>query len=144
MFGRTLSATGITGASTTVNYLDSEVPQTVGGVDLRVFPEGKTTRQINVHLDSFGRETVRWGVPIDGTKTLTSTTRYDKLGHIIQRMVLSVSGGTVTTLNTESLSWDDMDRLLSDCRLTSYYVTGAPVTGCKSNAYSGLQVVATD
>jgi len=142
-FGRVQSETGVSGASVGFTYLDSEVPATVGGVDLRVTPENSPTRQFSVHLDSFGRETVRWGVPIDGAQILTFGTTYDGMGRVVQKTVVSAAS-TVTTLNTESFTWDDMSRLLSDCKTTSYYVYGTPVVGCKSNTYDGLSVTASD
>jgi RHS repeat-associated protein len=143
-FGRIQSATSVSGASAGVTYLDTESPLAVGGVDLQVAPGGSPTRQFSIHLDSFGRETSRSGIPIDGTQTLTLGTNYDNLGHISQKSVVSANGTTTTTLNTEALGWDDMDRPISDCKTTSYYVYGTPVNACKGFTYNGLQVQVSD
>src|SRR5262249_890534 len=54
--GRLLSETAASGASTTLTYSASLSPYFVSGADVQVLPEGKSSRQISVHLDAFGNE----------------------------------------------------------------------------------------
>jgi RHS repeat-associated protein len=133
-FARPRSVTEPSGQSVTVSYDDSTAPTFLGSnVTLR--PADSSQRAISVHLDPF-ENTTSQSHAIDATRTLTKTTRYDDVGRAFETKIISRTGTTSTTLNTYTLTFDDLDRLLTDCHRTSS--DGA--VHCKENTYDGLTV----
>jgi RHS repeat-associated protein len=139
-FGRVLSVTERSGASATYSYADGSAPGAVGGVNMSVFPEGKTTRQINVHLDSFGREAAVT-TPVDGSRIVTLQTLYDGVGRLSQKIVKTgtTATGTPTVANSFTYTYDDLNRLISDC-----HIGGDGLNHCTAKQYDGLTTTTTD
>jgi len=138
-FGRPQSALAPTGASATFAYADGTDPLAAGGINMTVEPEGSATRQISLHLDSFGRETNRV-TPIDAAQSMAIQTVYDRFGRVGQKAVLSGSPTAQTTpVNTFTYTYDDLDRQITDC-----HIAGDLANHCTSNSYDGLQVTSTD
>ena len=138
-FGRLLSQTAASGATTTFGYADQEDPLTVGGVDVTILPEGSVTRQVSAHLDSFGRETNRVS-PVDANRAVSEQTTYDPFGRVAQRSVFTGSTTSQTTIgNQYSYTYDDLNRLTSDC-----HVAADNTNQCNTWQYDGLSVTATD
>jgi RHS repeat-associated protein len=131
-FGRLRSTTGSTGATQTMSYDDSLAV----GSTVTVNPEGKQTRQIQIHYDAFGRELSR-SYPIDATKSEGDYYTYDAMGRVATETLKSLPQQTV--LNTFTLAYDDMDRLLTD-----YHLGSDGNTYHTTNAYDGLTVTVTD
>jgi RHS repeat-associated protein len=129
-FGRALSRTGFAGASATMTYQDGAG----NGANVTLSPEGKATRAITLHYDSWGRETTRT-TPVDGVQTLTRGQVFDAFGRLSQRVLQTGS----TTLNTYSYGYDDLNRLLSYCHLST-----DNLNHCRSNSYDGLTAISTD
>jgi RHS repeat-associated protein len=133
-FGRPLSETAASGESMTYVYDDTTGPSFLGAnVTLR--PGGSSQRAVAVRLDPFGNATSQTS-SINSTRTLTKTTTYDNVGRVAQTRMISKTGTVSTTLNTNTLTFDAADRVVSDCHLTSS--DGA--SHCKINTYDGLSV----
>jgi RHS repeat-associated protein len=134
-FGRLVSETEMSGASTTVEYSDNPY----NGVDVRILPEDKATRMILVHLDSLGRETSRIS-PVDSARVLKEELAYDAFGRVQNRTIKSGPPSAPTTvLNSYSYGYDDLGRLLADCHLAS-----DNMTYCKTSAFDGRSVTTWD
>ena len=129
-FGRVLSETGASGATTAYSYGDGAA----NGIDVFIKPENLATRQITVHYDSWGRENSRT-TPVDATRTLVNTTIYDNRGLPLIRQL--TSGGTL--LNEFNEFYDDLGRRLTTCHLTSNNTKL-----CSHNFYEGLTVSTYD
>jgi RHS repeat-associated protein len=134
-FGRSLGQTAASGASTGVTYSDPAADP-ISGAGMTVTPENNPTRAMTMHLDPFGNETVRtWA--IDATRTAKTGTLYDGLGRVSRRLTSATSSKAL--VSDELFSYDDLNRVLTDCRL-------APdgVRHCWTNSYDGLAVTRTD
>ena len=106
-FGRLLSQTRADGATMTVAYRDTQDPLAEHGVNLSLLPEGQAARQIDVHLDSFGREVSR-DEPIDGARRRAVITSYDDIGRVNGRLVQSEQNGNSTTIAGQLVAYDDL------------------------------------
>jgi RHS repeat-associated protein len=134
-FGRLRSETDAAGASTTMQYNDNPY----AGADFLIFPEGRDTRAISAHLDSWGRETSKTS-PVDATRVVKEELAYDAFGRVQTRTIEAGPAGSPTTvLNTSSLTYDDLNRLLSDCHLAS-----DNLTHCATNVFDGRSVTGTN
>jgi hypothetical protein len=116
-FGRLVGIAEMSGASTAVQYYE----RPYNGADFGLLPEGRSTRLINVHLDSWGRETARTS-PVDATRVLEEDVAYDGFGRVQTRTVKSGPASSPTNvLNTSTYSYDDLGRC---CRTA----TSRPIT----------------
>jgi RHS repeat-associated protein len=134
-FGRLTSRTEISGKSTTVSYQDG--PGT--GANLTITPAGLSTRQTTIHLDSFGRETIK-KIPVDAGRVLAEYRIYDEFGQLFKKTIKSgPASAPSTVLNTHTFTYDHKGRLLSDSHAIS---DGGERT--RSYVYDGLNITETD
>jgi RHS repeat-associated protein len=137
VFGRVLSEKDYSGASTTITYLDNNAAAV--GADLEVFPEGKATRMVRVHLDSYGRETSSVS-PIDGARAVGHSRQFDALGRLANESILSGPTPTPTTvLNTYYYYYDDLDRFDG----VSHFASDGTLQST-SKVHDGLTLTDTD
>jgi RHS repeat-associated protein len=134
--GRQLAETKPTGESTSTSYADPAASPALCGAQWTITPENKATRAVQVRVNAFGNETQR-SYSVSGTSSITQDTYYDANGR--HSYSQTWSSGTAIPISYESLTYDDLDRLVSDCHGGS-----DAANSCKTNAYNGLTTTVTN
>jgi len=136
--GRPLSQRAPSGESMTAGYDDTTAASFLGA-NVKLLPGGSSQRGVSVHLDPFANATIQTS-SVTSTRTLTKKTTYDDLGRPFQVDMLSKTGPALRTLNTEIVTLDDANRVVSDCHLTS----SDGQNHCKTNTYNGFTITSVN
>jgi RHS repeat-associated protein len=137
-FGRPLSQTAASGASITATHDDSTASNFLGS-NHTLIAGGSTLRATQIRLDPFGNPLTE-SAGIDASRKLVKNTTYDAVGRAFRVEFLSSTASANTVLNTKTVTYDDLDRVVSECQLTAS--DGA--NHCKTNTHNGLAITSSN